>query len=99
MSGWFLAWFTYSQGSSKTLNKQGPSLLVHSGGVLGGSPQVTTAFFKAAAPTELFEISTPGGAYHPLQWVPGSEEQSGHLTFITMHQKSLEKIEDIIWER
>ena len=63
-----------------TLNKQGPSSLVHSGGVLGGSPQVTTAFFKAAAPTELFEISTLGGAYHPLHSVPGSKEQSGHLT-------------------
>ena len=61
-----------------TLNKQGPSSLVHSGGVLGGSPQVTTAFFKAAALTELFEISTPGGAYHPLQPVPESTEQSGH---------------------
>ena len=71
MSGWFLAWFTYSQGSSLTLNKQGPSSLVHSGGELGGLPQVTTAFFKAAAAlTELFEISTPGGAYHPLQPVP-----------------------------
>ena len=74
-----------------TLNKQGPSSLVHSGGVLGGSPQVTTAFFKAAAPTELFEISTPGGAYHPLQPVPECKEQSGHLTFITVHQKSIEK--------
>ena len=63
-----------------TLNKQGPSSLVHSGGVLGGSPQVTTAFFRAAAPTELFEISTPGGAYHPLRSVPGSKEQSRHLT-------------------
>ena len=71
MSGWFLAWFTYSQGSLATLNKQGPSSLVHSGGDFGGSPQVTTAFFKAAAPTELLEISTPGGAYHPLQPVPG----------------------------
>ena len=79
-----------------TLNKQGPSSLVHSGGVLGGSPQVTTAFLKAAAPIELFEISTPGGAYHPLQPVPESKEQSGHLAFITMHQKC---IEGIIWAR
>ena len=76
-----------------TLNKQGPSSLVHSGGVLGGSPQVTLAFFKAAALTELFEISTPGGAYHPLQPVPGGKKESGHLTFITMQQKSIEKRE------
>jgi len=57
-----------------TLNKQGPRSLVHSGGVLGGSPQVTTAFFKAAALSVLFEMSAPGGAYHPLQWVPGGKE-------------------------
>ena len=82
-----------------TLNRQGPNSLVHSAGVLGGSPQVTEAFFKAAALVELFEISTPGGAYHPLQPVPGSKEQSGQLKLIrSMQQKSIAIIEgEVRW--
>ena len=38
-------------------------------GGLGGLVQVTTAFFNAAALEVWFEVSNPGGGYHPLQAV------------------------------
>lgn len=64
----FFAWFTYSQGSSSMLNKQGPSLLVHWGVIFGRTPHVTAAFFKVADTSDArFRLSSsPGGLYHPL---------------------------------
>ena len=84
-SGWFLAWFTYSHGSARTSNKHGPNSEVHSGGELGGSPQVTTAFFNdaCAARVEWLEYSIPGGAYHPLQSVPGDGGEKQRHKVIT----------------
>ena len=84
-SGWLLAWFTYSHGSARTSNKHGPNSGVHSGGELGGSPQVTTAFFNdaRAARVEWLEFSIPGGAYHPLQPEPGGGGEKQRHKVIT----------------
>ena len=43
---------------------------MHSGGLLGGSPHLTTAFLNVLL--EKLDSSKPGGGYHPFHALPAN---------------------------